>query len=357
MKKLNVAIIGQGRSGRDIHGKFFLGELNTRYNVVAVVEALENRRERAKEEYGCDVYADYTELFGRTDIDLVVNSTFSHQHAEITIDLLNHGFNVVVEKPFAKTYEDGCRIVNAAKKNGKMVNAFQQSRLAPYYKKVKEVIASGKLGEPIEFSISFSGFSRRWDWQTSLDFAAGNVRNTGPHPLDQALDLLDFPEEVNVFSKLFCYNDFGDAEDYAKIILTAPGKPLIEVNISSYAAYAPQTYVVSCKNGCLKSNHSDMELKYYDPNTAPKQTQILTPLENEDGTPAYCSETLEWKTEEIKHEGDVFNEAVRDYYNMIYDYLVEGKDMEINPAQTLKLLKVIDLIHAQNPLAVKDNIK
>ena len=78
MKKLNVAIIGQGRSGRDIHGAFFRSELNTKYNVVAVVDAMENRRERAAEEYGCPVYATYQELFDIEGIHLVVNSTFSH---------------------------------------------------------------------------------------------------------------------------------------------------------------------------------------------------------------------------------------------------------------------------------------
>ena len=50
MKKLNVAIIGQGRSGRNIHGTYFLSEDNKYYNVVAVVDALEHRRERAKKE-------------------------------------------------------------------------------------------------------------------------------------------------------------------------------------------------------------------------------------------------------------------------------------------------------------------
>lgn len=358
MKKLNVAIIGQGRSGRDIHGKFFRSEFNTKYNVVAIVDAIEARRLRALEEYpGCDVYADYTELFGRTDIDLVINSTFSHQHTDITIDLLNHGFNVVCEKPFAKTYEDGCRMINAAKKNGKMLNAFQQSRLAPYYKKIKEILASGILGEVIDIQSNFGGFARRWDWQTSLDFAAGNVRNTGPHPLDQALDLLGFPNEINVFSKLACYNDFGDAEDYAKIILTSPGKPLAEITISSYNGYGQPTYVISCKNGCLKSTLAETEIKYYDPATAPKQKQILAPLEKEDGTPAYCSETLDWKTETIKIKGDVFNEAVSDYYDMIYANLTEGKEMQITPEQVLKQLKVIDLIHAQNPLAVKSDLQ
>ena len=104
MDRLNVAIIGQGRSGRDIHGRFFLSENNDKFRVVAAVDALEDRRERARQEYGCDVYADYHELFSRKDIDLVVNSSFSQMHSDITIDLLEHGFNVVSEKPFAKTY-------------------------------------------------------------------------------------------------------------------------------------------------------------------------------------------------------------------------------------------------------------
>ena len=44
MKKLNLAIIGQGRSGRDIHGKHFKSERNTKFNVVAIVELDEVRR-------------------------------------------------------------------------------------------------------------------------------------------------------------------------------------------------------------------------------------------------------------------------------------------------------------------------
>ena len=41
MKTLNVAIIGQGRSGRDIHGAFFKSDANTLFNVVAVVDEIE----------------------------------------------------------------------------------------------------------------------------------------------------------------------------------------------------------------------------------------------------------------------------------------------------------------------------
>ena len=50
MEKLNIAIIGQGRSGRNIHGKHLKSENNTLFNVVAVVDRDQLRRERALED-------------------------------------------------------------------------------------------------------------------------------------------------------------------------------------------------------------------------------------------------------------------------------------------------------------------
>ena len=270
------------------------------------------------------------------------------------MDLLEHGFNVVCEKPFAKTYEEGCRVIAAAKKAGKMVNAFQQSRLAPYYRKVREVLDSGILGELMQISISFSGFSRRWDWQTSQAFAAGGVRNTGPHPLDQAMDLLDFPENPTVFSRLGRANTFGDADDYAKILISVPGKPLVDVEISSCNCYSPYTYIICGKNGCLRATLSKVEARYFDPAAAPEQHQILTPLADANGYPIYCGETLDWKEESWEVTGNPFDAAVLSYYDMIYAHLTEGKPMAVTPEQVLTQLKVIDLIHAQNPLSVKE---
>ena len=352
MDKLNVAIIGQGRSGRDIHGKFFRSEANDKFKVVAVVDALEDRRERAKAEYGCDVYADYHELFKRSDIDLVINSTFSYMHVPVTIDLLEHGFNVISEKPFAKTYEDGCRAIAAAKKSGKLLNVFQQSRFAPYYKLIKEVLASGVLGKIAQISISFSGFARRWDWQTSQYYAGGNVRNTGPHPIDQAMDLLGFPEDVEVVSRLGRFDTFGDADDYAKILLIVPGKPLIDIEISSCDCYAPYLYRIMGSEGGLRATLGSVEYKYVDQSKLENRVQQLVPLSKPDGTPSYCTEKLEFIEKKIDVESGAFNSAVKQYYDMIYAALTENRPMEITPEQVLTQLKVIDKIHAQTPLTI-----
>ena len=81
MKKLNIAIIGQGRSGKDIHGVYYLSERNVYYNVKYVVDYDERRRRISEERYpGCVTFADYRELLDKKDIDLVVNASFSDDH-------------------------------------------------------------------------------------------------------------------------------------------------------------------------------------------------------------------------------------------------------------------------------------
>ena len=132
MENIKIAIIGQGRSGRNIHGKFFKSESNTFCEVVAVVELDEDRRNRALEEYpGCQVYADYRELFDRDDIDLVVNASFSDMHYPVTKDLLARGKNVLVEKPFGRNLYECDTLIKTAKDNGVLLAVFQQTFLVP----------------------------------------------------------------------------------------------------------------------------------------------------------------------------------------------------------------------------------
>lgn len=81
MKKLNVAIIGQGRSGKDIHGLYFRSESNAYFDVKYVVDLDAHRRSVSEDIYpGCRTFSDYTELFDIEDIDFVVYCTYSTLH-------------------------------------------------------------------------------------------------------------------------------------------------------------------------------------------------------------------------------------------------------------------------------------
>lgn len=354
MKKLRVAIIGQGRSGRDIHGAFFRSEENEKYDVVAVVDALADRRERAKAEYGCDVYDDYRKLYDRKDIDLVINSTFSHMHYHVSMDLLTHGFNVVVEKPFSAHKEECAAMIRAAREHNVMLCVFQQSHFAPYYRRIREILDSGVLGRPVQISISFNGFARRWDWQCSQRFYGGSLRNTGPHPMEQALDLLDMDELPQVISRLDSVNSFGDAEDYVKILLLAPNKPVIDVEISSCDAYNEgYLYKIQCSRGTLRAKMNEITYQYFVPEEAPEQHLILEPLCKPDGTPAYCGEKLEWHKEVEEVVGTSFNAAVKAYYDNIYEHLTEGKELIIKPEKIMQHIELMEEVHRQNPMPIR----
>ena len=109
MKKVRVAIIGQGRSGRDIHGQYLV-RVPRLYKIVAATDVLRERRERAAKEYRCDVYRDYRSLLERDDLDLIINASPSHLHVPIALDILRAGYNCLCEKPLARRVKDVDRL-------------------------------------------------------------------------------------------------------------------------------------------------------------------------------------------------------------------------------------------------------
>lgn len=353
MKKLRVAIIGQGRSGRDIHAAH-LRTIPEMYEIVAATDPLAIRRRRAAEELKCDVYADYTPLLKRRDIDIVVNASPSHLHVPITLALFKAGHNVLTEKPLARTVREVDSLSAAAKKAGKVFAIYQQSRFAPYFQQVQKVIASGALGRVVQVSIAFNGFGRRWDWQTLTSWNGGNLMNTGPHPLDQALRLLDVPTDKT--PQVFCYMDrahfFGDAEGHVKLMLRAEKRPLIDLEISSCCAYPLFTYHVFGTQGGLKGGMTEMEWRYFKPSEAPKRRATTVPIHKPDWTPAYCGETLNWYTEKWtvpEEQKGLFQTLGVAFYTMLHAHMTQGAPLVITPAQVRQQIAVIQEAQRQNP--------
>lgn len=355
MKKIKIAIVGQGRSGRDIHGAYFKSDMNQFFDVVAIVETDEERRNRAREEYpGCEVFACHTELYGRDDIDLVTNATMSKDHYSITKDLLEHGFNVVSEKPFARNRYECDNLIKIANEKKSKFGVFHQSLFAPIYTNAKKVIESGILGEIKQIDISYSNFSRRWDWQTAQCEMGGSIYNTGPHPIGYGLGFLDFDENFRViYTKLDHILSSGDAEDYAKILITAPNKPLIDIEISSIDAFPASTFKIMGTKGTYKSNFVEYEMKYIVDGENPEQPLILTPLKDENGLPAWCSETLITHTESGKFEGSAFDIGTHLFYEMMYNAITKNAEITIKPEYAAMTISVIEQAHAENPLPVK----
>ena len=356
MKKLNLAIIGQGRSGKDIHGVYYLSERNVYYNVKYVVEADETRRGISAKRYqGCEVLADYKELFDKKDVDLVVNASYSYMHFEITKDLLEHGFNVLVEKPFCRNMYECDTLINIAKNKGVVLTVFQQTFFAPFYEYTKSLLDGEKLGEVQQISIRYNGFSRRWDWQTLQKMLGGNLYNTGPHPVGMALGFLDFDKNAKVmFSKLATSEmSSGDSDDFVKIIITAPNKPIIDLEINNTDAYTGYNVKLQGMRGVFKTTTRAYEMKYTVPGENPERPCVDTFLCDENSMPLYCRENLIVHDEQGDFDGDAFDVGTAELYKDLYFALTENKPLRYDVNDYKKIIGVIETVHAENPLKLK----
>ena len=347
MTKIRVGIIGQGRSGYGIH-THTLPQLPDLFEIAAVADPLEDRMKEARG-LGAKGYTDYRDMLGQKDIDLIINATPSHLHVPVTLECLGAGFNTMTEKPAARRASDVDRIVAAARKKGKVLAFFQQSRYAPYFQQVRKVIASGVLGRPVMIKIAFNGFGRRWDWQTIQEYNGGNLLNTGPHPLDQALQLFGTDVMPGVFCRMDRAVTYGDAEDQVKLILSGTGRPTIDVEISSCAAYPSATYQVYATQGGLTGTMDHVEWKYFIPADAPKHSLRREPMEGR----AYCQEPLSWLTgswDSPKDSPPLFDTMAIALYRNLHGALTEGTPLDVKAEEVRLQIAVIEECHRQNPL-------
>lgn len=264
--------------------------------------------------------------------------------------------NVLCDKPLARTAKDVDLLIETSEKTGKTLVPFQQSRFAPYFLQVKRVIDSGVLGRIVQISSQWNGFARRWDWQTVQKYNGGNLLNTGPHPVDQLLRLLDVDGMPEVMCIMDRANTFGDAEDYVKLVMRSPGRPVVDLEISSCCAYPNFTYNVQGTRGGLKGSQEHIEWKYYKPEEAPEQHLIQTPLFDENRLPAYCSEKLKWYQESwdaSDEQKDLFPYMAKSYYDALYKSLTEGAPFEVRLEQVRQQIAVMEECHRQNPLSRK----
>lgn len=361
-KIIRVGIAGQGRSGYGIHANW-LKKAGDLYQITAVADQLQERRNDAEKEFGAKTYSDWRELVKAGGFDLFINALPSPLHVTATIEALEAGCHVVCEKPMAANIADFDLMVAASEKTGKMLAPFQNNRFQPFFQKILEIARSGVLGEIIYVRSSWGNYARRWDWQTIQCNMGGALFNTGPHALDQALMLFGDKETPSVFCKMACHNEMGgDADDICAVTLSGKKSPQVEVLISGYLAY-PQgdMYSISGTRGGLKGNPNSLTWKYYDKDQAPKQDFWKTWSEKRQ----YTSEKLPWIENhweipaEIAHGNKSgytipsYEIAVKTFYDNIASAIRDGSELLITIPQVRRQIAVIEECHRQNPLPHK----
>ena len=362
MKKIRVGIIGQGRSGRDIHRHLFHTQpsLLERFEVVAVADPIAERCEpfaNAPADY--KRYADYKDMLNDSTLglDLVVVACRSAAHMDVSIEVMEHGFNCICEKPACRTVAELDRALAVAEKTGKFFLIYQQSRFRTLFTKMVEVMKSGKLGEIQMVKVAYNGFGRRWDWQTIQDMCAGELLNTGPHPLDQIVAMWEMfggdEKPETIFSKLAGVNVSGDAEDFVKLVISGKGHPVFDMECVKCNHYNPYTYQVYGSNGSLAASGDTLEWQYFNADKTPAIPEVkVATLEGAGRLPTYCAEKLNITKESYTisaYEAGVDFWGVC-YYEEVYNALVNGAETTVKMRQVRRQIEIIEECHRQNPL-------
>jgi predicted dehydrogenase len=129
MTKTRMAVIGCGHLG-SIHAKLLAGRDDV--DLVAVVDPLEDSRQRVAAAHGCLAVAEPRDLIGR--VDAVVVAAPTGLHAAVSLPLLEGGIDMLVEKPLAATVEDARAIMIAARRFGRNVTVGHVERFNPAWR-------------------------------------------------------------------------------------------------------------------------------------------------------------------------------------------------------------------------------
>src|SRR6266704_551274 len=119
--RVRIGVIGCGGQGTGHVHSLVKRSAEDNISVVAVSDVYQRRVTRAKEICKGDGYLDYRKLLERKDIDAVLIATPDHWHSKISIDAMEAGKHVYVEKPMTHTVEQAIELREAVKRTRKIL--------------------------------------------------------------------------------------------------------------------------------------------------------------------------------------------------------------------------------------------
>lgn len=158
---MKYALIGCGR----IATNHIKAVLNNKLELVAVCDLVPENMEALLAKHGLEKdtsiarYTDYKKMVSEhPEIRLIAIATSSGAHAEIALHCIDHGINVIIEKPIAMSIKDADEIIKRSESKGVVVSACHQNRFNIAVQKMRSALEAGRFGK-----ISHGSINVRWN--------------------------------------------------------------------------------------------------------------------------------------------------------------------------------------------------
>jgi predicted dehydrogenase len=214
LKKTGVAVIGSGGIARGAHLPGYKACADLGVKIVACSDINPDTAKQAAEQFDIPhVFTDYKKMLEMDEIDAVSVCTPNFLHMQPTIDALEAGKHVLVEKPLAINTTEGRAMADAAARTGKKLQVGFMTRFQSPAQALKRFITGGEMGD-IYFARA-QAMRRRgipgWGVFTQKDKQGGGpLIDIGVHILDLTLWLMGHPKPVLCSGQT--YAKFGPRE-------------------------------------------------------------------------------------------------------------------------------------------------
>jgi predicted dehydrogenase len=169
--------------------------------LVGISDLDQAQAEARAAEAGCPAFVDHRELLA-LEPDVVVVCTTHPSHPPLTIEALEAGAHVLVEKPIAVEARDADTMIDAAERAGRLLGVCFQQRFRPVIATARALVADGELGELVRVSIVDplyrpNRYYASADWRGTWAGEGGGVlMNQAPHTLDLLCHLAGPPTKA-----------------------------------------------------------------------------------------------------------------------------------------------------------------
>lgn len=230
MEKLRLGVIGLGNMGSE-HCRLILSDRAREIYLTCVADLRQERRQWAEANLpeGVQVYGSGQELIEAGRCDGVIIAVPHYDHPVLAESALRHGLHVLCEKPVAVYTQQVGPVLQAARESGKTFALMFNQRTNCLYRKIKEILSSGRLGEMkrVVWIVTDWYRSQRYydsgSWRATWAGEGGGVLlNQCPHQLDLLQWLCGMPCKARAFAHEGKWHDI-EVEDDVTAYMEFPG--------------------------------------------------------------------------------------------------------------------------------------
>jgi myo-inositol 2-dehydrogenase / D-chiro-inositol 1-dehydrogenase len=219
---IKIALVGCGGIGRS-HAAAITALSDAK--LVAVVDIDRDRADAFGTQFNVDtISTDYAAVLDRDEIDAVIVTTANNLHACLTIQALDAGKHVMVQKPMALTLAEADEMNAAAKRSGKLLMVSFFEFFHPAFKRAKEIVDSGAIGDIFLYKAIMAWTSGLDNWRFDPAISGGGILMDGhSHHIAYFNWLLNSPDIKHVYCETGTLASNARVEDTGVTIIRTPG--------------------------------------------------------------------------------------------------------------------------------------